>query len=233
MSGPRVLLIEHERASPGGLVAEWLATRDAEIETLPIDQGAEPGPPDSYDLIVSLGSEFSAYDESRSWVTRELELFYAALAQDVPVLGICFGGQLLARALGSEVFQAGESEIGWVSVETSVPDLVSPSPWFQWHFDTFSPPASAELLASNHVGPQAFRYGRSLGVQFHPEVDLEIMESWVKVYAHELDEHGVDAAELLEQTRLVAAGAKAATERLLEGFCSDVARLDDPSGRVG
>jgi len=220
------MLIEHERATPAGLVLEWLERHDADVHLVPIDEGAEPDPVEQYDLIVSLGSEFSAYDDHLPWLGRELELMRAATAADVPVLGICFGGQLLARSLGSDVFRAPEAEIGWLTVDSEQPDLVAPTPWFQWHFDTFTPPPGARLLARNHVGPQAFQHGRSLGVQFHPEVNVEIMETWAVVYRHELDEYGVDADRLMDRTREVAEQACKVSLTLLEGFYDRVAQLD-------
>lgn len=231
MSGPRVLLIEHERATPAGLVAEWLERRAAEVEVLPIDEGAVPDPIEGYDLMVSLGSEFSAYDDDLPWLGEELRLMREASAADVPVLGICFGGQLLARALGAEVFKAAEAEIGWVEVESEEAGLVAPGPWFQWHFDTFMVPAGARRIAHNHVGPQAFVHGRSLGLQFHPEVGVEIMETWAVVYRHELDEHGVSADELLERTREVAPRATEVSWRLLDGFYDQIAKPRERSGR--
>ena len=229
MSGPRVLLIEHERATPAGLVVEWLGRHDAVVDVLPIDEGAQPDPIEGYDLMVSLGSEFSAYDDHLPWLGEELKLMRAASAADVPTLGICFGGQLLARALGGEVFRADEAEIGWLEVESSDIDMIPSGPWFQWHFDTFSLPQGATQIARNHVGPQAFVHGRSLGVQFHPEVGIEIMENWAVVYRHELDEHGVSAEGLLERTHEVAPAATEASWKLLEGFYERVAKLDKGS----
>ena len=73
-------------------------------------------------------------------------------------------------------------------------------PWFQWHFDTFTLPPGAELLADSEAGVQAFAAGRSLGIQFHPEVTNEIMARWVEVYRHELDDDGVDPDDLMDET---------------------------------
>ena len=230
MSGPRVLLIEHERATPAGLVTDWLERHAADVEVLPIDEGARPEAIENYDLMVSLGSEFSAYDDHLPWIGEELALMRDAAAADVPVLGICFGGQLLARALGGEVFRAGEAEIGWYEVDSVDTGLVAPGPWFQWHFDTFSLPDGARRIAHNGVGPQAFIHGRSLGVQFHPEVGVEIMETWAVVYRHELDEHGVSADELLERTRALAPEATAVSWQLLDGFYERIA-IPERSGR--
>jgi GMP synthase-like glutamine amidotransferase len=221
---PRVLLIEHERMTPAGLVNDWLDAHRAEVHLLQIDQGAKPEAPWAYDLIVSLGSESAAYDDRLPWIGRELELLGAAVAADVPVLGICFGGQLLARTLGAQVSRAPEPEIGWGAVRSDCPDLIAPGPWFQWHFDSFTCPAGATLLARNDAGPQAFVHGRSLGLQFHPEVDLEILASWVAVYREELDRHGVDAEALLRHTTAIGEQAREVSWRLLDGFYERILR---------
>src|SRR6202035_5066957 len=100
VSGPRVLLLEHERSAPAGFIDDWLEGHDADVHLVRIDEADERDAPHEDDLIVALGSECSVRDEHVPWIARELELLRAAAAADVPVLGICFGGQLLARALG-------------------------------------------------------------------------------------------------------------------------------------
>jgi GMP synthase-like glutamine amidotransferase len=219
----RALVVEHERATPGGYVMQWLVDREFETEVLQIDVEAQERDPTAYDLIVALGSEFPAYDDSIPWLGREKRLLGGAVDAGVPVLGVCFGGQLLARLLGGEVWRAGRSEIGWLPVSSSEADLVSPGPWFQWHFDTFSLPPGARLVADSPVGPQAYIAGRSLGVQFHPEVTPEIMEEWVRVYRHELDADGVDPDALLQETLDRAPASRRAAYQLLDGFAERVA----------
>ena len=182
--------------------------------------------PTEYDLIISLGSEFAAFDDSRPFVTREADLIGRAVGADVPVLGLCFGGQMLARVIGGEVFRSEDSEIGWLPVQSSDPDLVSEGPWFQWHFDSFSLPPSATVIARTDVGPQAFVSGRSLGLQFHPEVTIEIMDEWVRTYRHELDDEGLDPDELLVETKRLAAQSHDAAMRLFDHFLSEVAGID-------
>jgi GMP synthase-like glutamine amidotransferase len=231
MTGPRVLLIEHERVTPAGLVNDWLEAHDADVHAVAIAEVVEHDAPQAYDLIVSLGSEVSAYDDGVPWIGGELQLLGEAVAADVPVLGICFGGQLLARALGADVFRAREPEIGWRELESMSVDLIPVRPWFQWHFDTFSRPPGATLLARNEAGPQAFMHGRSLGLQFHPEVDVEIINNWAVIYRHELDEHGVDAHELLAHTRGVADTAREVSWALLEGYFKHIALLNTRSAR--
>jgi GMP synthase (glutamine-hydrolysing) len=231
MSGPRALLIEHERSTPAGLVKDWLEAHDADVSAIAIAESAEHDAPQAYDLIVSLGSDASAYDDGVPWIGGELQLLGEAVAADVPLLGICFGGQLLARALGADVFRAREAEIGWREVRSESLDLIPVGPWFQWHFDTFSPPPGARLLAHSEAGPQAFVHGRSLGLQFHPEVDIEIINNWTVAYRHELDEHGVDADELLTHTRAVADTAREVSWALLEAYFERIAQLNTRASR--
>jgi GMP synthase-like glutamine amidotransferase len=220
----RALVIQHEEPTPPGLIASWLEERGADVDTLRIDeQDPHDLDPRDYDLIVSLGSEFGAYQDDLEWIAHEMDLLREAAEADVPILGVCFGGQLLARVLGGEVFRS-EEEIGWLPVGSTDPELVPDGPWFQWHFDSFTPPPGARVVAENAIGPQAYVIGRNLGVQFHPEVTPEIMDSWVREYRHELDEHGVDPDRLLEETHAQTETTRAASLKLLDTFLDRVAR---------
>ena len=223
---PHALILQHEEPTPPGLMTGWLHEQSARVEVLRIDQADGDGRivnPRDYDLIVSLGSEFAAFDDSIPFVPREAKLFEDALEADVPILGLCFGGQMLARVLGARLYQSDTAEIGWLPVRTSNPEVVSAGPWFQWHFDTFSAPPRAEVIAETDIGPQAFVSGRSLGLQFHPEVTPEIMEEWVRAYPHELEAEGVDPQGLLDETRRHAADARRVTWRLLDRFRDAIA----------
>ncbi len=221
----RALILQHEEPTPPGHVTDWLAELEADVETVRIDVEDRDVDPTRYDLIVSLGSEFAAFDDSRSFVPREARLMRRAIDADVPVLGLCFGGQMLARVLGGEVFRGAESEIGWLPVRSTDTDLVPDGPWFQWHFDSFTLPPGATLVAESDAGPQAFVAGRSLGLQFHPEVTTEIMDDWVTAYRHELDADGVDPDALLEETKRRAAESRQMAWQLLERFREKVAGL--------
>jgi len=221
----RALILQHEEPTPPGHVAEWLRSLHAEAETFRIDLEDDERDPTRYDLIVSLGSEFAAFDDTKPFVPREAALMRRALDADVPVLGLCFGGQMLARVLGADLYRSDDSEIGWLPVRSSDPDLVPEGPWFQWHFDTFTAPPGATVVAETDVGPQAFVAGRSLGLQFHPEVTTEIMDDWVRAYRHELDAEDVDPDALLEETHRRAAAARGNALQLFDRFLRDVARL--------
>lgn len=230
-TGLRVLVVQNEDPSPGGLINQWLDEQGVALEVLRIDVEDGDVDPRNYHLIVPLGSEFAAYDESRPFVRRSRVLLERAVEADVPVLGVCFGGQLLASVLGGEAFRAAESEIGWIPVSTRDPELVTEGPWFQWHFDSFTTPPGATLIAETDAGPQAFVSGRHLGVQFHPEVTPEIMDGWVNTYRHELDEEGVDPDALLEETERRAEESRRSSRRLLRRYVDAVARLS--TERVG
>jgi GMP synthase-like glutamine amidotransferase len=221
----RALIIQHEEPTPPGFVNEWLDEHEAIVETFRIDIDDREVDPSDYDLIVSLGAECAAFDDSMPFVPREARLMRRAVDADVPVLGLCFGGQMLARVLGGEVYRSDVAEIGWLAIRSNEPELVPEGPWFQWHFDAFTLPPGATLIAESDVGPQAFVAGRSLGLQFHPEVTTEIMDDWVRVYRHELDADGVDPDALLEETKRRAPENRRMSHQLLERYLSDVAGL--------
>lgn len=221
----RALVLQHEQPTPGGYIHQWLDERGAEQDIYRIDIEDREIDPRDYGMIVSLGSEFPAFDDSIPWLDEERRLLLAANDADVPVLGICFGGQLLARVLGGRSFRGEIAEIGWLPVRSEDEALVGNGPWFQWHFDTFTVPPGARLLADSVAGPQAFTIGPSLGVQFHPEVTTKIMDDWVVAYKHELDQEGVDPDRLLEETYEREQATRAAAWRLFDGFLERASRV--------
>ena len=177
----RALCVLHDSMSATGLVGDALHEQGWQVDeflVVPPDRHESPNVeasfPDSadYDLLVPLGAPWSAYDDAGigRWLAPEVRWLSGAVAAGGAVLGICFGGQVLARALGGSVTRSADPEIGWVRVDPGVPELIPAGPWFQWHFDTFTPPPGAVELARNAAAVQAYRIGRSLGVQFHPEV---------------------------------------------------------------
>lgn len=222
----RALVLQHEQPTPGGYVNQWLEERGADQDVFRIDIDSREVDARDYDLIVSLGSEFAAFDDL-PWIRREEVILREAMAGDVPILGVCFGGQLLAKVLGGDAFRSEDSEIGWLPVRTHDESLVPHGPWFQWHFDSFTLPDGAKLIADSDVGPQAFTIGRSLGTQFHPEVTPEIMESWVRAYPHELEQEGVDPQGLLDETYERAAETRVAAWRLFDAFLTRVAGVEE------
>jgi GMP synthase-like glutamine amidotransferase len=221
----RALVLQHEEDAPGGHVSAWLDERGVDEDVYLISADGRARDPRDYDLVVSLGSEKSAYDDTLPWVGREASLLRAAFNADVPVLGICFGGQILARALGGQALPSEHPEIGWVGIRSDDPGLVTDGAWFQWHRDTFAPPPGAVLLADNAAGPQAYTIGRSLGVQFHPEVTIPIVGGWVSLGGDQLARHGVDPDRLMAETREREAENRSRAWRLLDAFVDRVATI--------
>jgi GMP synthase-like glutamine amidotransferase len=219
----RALVIQHDDDGPAGHVADWLEKRGAEQDLYRIGHDDRARDPRDYDLIVSLGSEHTAYDDTIPWLGLERRLLADAAAADVAVLGICFGSQLLARALGGEAMRAPHPEIGWVRIHPLEPSLLDAGPWMQWHYDTFTLPAGAALLAESPAGPQAFALRRSLGVQFHPEVTPEIVASWVDAGRAQLAHAGLDPARVLEESRELSDRNRMRAWRLLDTFMDRVA----------
>jgi GMP synthase-like glutamine amidotransferase len=219
----RALVIQHDDDGPAGHVGDWLESRGAEQDLYRIGDDAREREPRDYDLIVSLGSEHTAYDDAIPWLGLELRLLAGAAAADVAVLGICFGSQLLARALGGEAKRAAHAEIGWVTIHTHEPSLLDAGPWMQWHYDTFTLPAGAALLAESPAGPQAFTLRRSLGVQFHPEVTPEIVASWVDAGRDQLARAGLDPDRVLTETRGLSDENRLRAWQLLDAFMDRVA----------
>jgi GMP synthase-like glutamine amidotransferase len=143
------------------------------------DLGEEvPADLSGFDRVVSLGSDHAADDDSVPWQATEQRTLQAAADADVPVLGICFGGQSLARALGGGVRRAARPELGWVSVGAR-DHVISDGPWLCWHNDEMLPPEGAEVLAANDSGVQAWRLGRHVGLQFHPEAHEALIGRWI------------------------------------------------------
>jgi GMP synthase-like glutamine amidotransferase len=217
-----LLIANDDDADPG--VIGWLASEAGyRFEVLSREEPATWPGLDGVDLVLSLGSEWSVYwDHVGASVAAEAALLTAAHQATVPILGICFGAQIVAHALGGTVRRAAFVEIGWYEIDSSFPDVVAPGPWFEWHADTFTLPGGATELARSTVGPQAFRLGRTAAVQFHPEIDEPILRRWATGGKSDLDAAGVDVDDLLATTRAQAAGNAERAALLFSAFCRDV-----------
>jgi GMP synthase (glutamine-hydrolysing) len=146
---------------------------------------------EGYDGLVVLGGPMSVSETRKHrHLTTELRVIEEAIQRDFPVLGVCLGAQLIAKALGSRVWKNGEKEIGWYDVsradDASADPVVAPfkdsEKVFQWHGDTFEIPRGGVHLASSPAcSNQAFRMGEKVyGFQFHLEVDEPLIERWLK-----------------------------------------------------
>lgn len=185
------------------VVSEVLRRFGFDVAVIWREQFSSASRQERIDLVVSLGSDWSLTSLAvEKQVAAELETIRTAHQRNVPVLGICFGAQLLSYSLGGKVFSAITPEIGWHDVEATSSLQAIAGRWMQWHYDVFTVPLEAELLAINEVGPQAFLVGRSLATQFHPEISRPILESWISSGGgNELRAVGLDPEELLEESR--------------------------------
>jgi GMP synthase-like glutamine amidotransferase len=233
----RALCVLHDAVSSTGLIGDALSDRHWQVDeflVVPADRHDSPNIvvsfPDSsdYDLLVVLGAPWAAYDDVGigQWLTPELRWLSGAVAAGGAVLGICFGAQVLARALGGSVARSADPEIGWVRIDSDVPALIPAGPWFQWHYDSFTPPPGAVELARNAAAVQAYRVGRSLGVQFHPEVTTAGIKRWLdNGEATRAHPHVVDPAELLAESDRQAVAARGRADALVGGYLDRVFRL--------
>jgi GMP synthase (glutamine-hydrolysing) len=175
-----LLVVEHERTAPAGLLGTWAQDRGLARHTVrPAEADGWPGDLSGYAGIVVLGSEQTAFDDALPWLHGELALVARAVAGSVPVLGICFGAQVLARVLGARVYRLSRPEIGWMRVTSQHPGLAS-GPWLSWHRDGFELPPGAAELATGGASLQAFAVGPHAGVQFHPEATGRIIADWLR-----------------------------------------------------
>lgn len=190
----RILILQHEPSASAGSFGDWAAAHGYAVDVLLA--GDEWGAPDlsSVALLATLGSESASYDDRVPWLARELEVLEQAHRIGVPVLGICFGSQILARSLGARTRLADRPEIGWYEIESSNPSAIPPGPWLFWHEDRFDLPLGAELLARTAAGPAVYRAGSCMGVQFHPEVTEELFAAWIDESGDRL---GAEALEAL------------------------------------
>jgi GMP synthase-like glutamine amidotransferase len=217
----------HGDSAPPALLGEWLDARGIPYEVHRTDRG-EPMPgPEGYAFIASLGSKHSPRDTHEPAVTGVLALLEQAIAADVPVLGLCFGGQALAAVLGGTVEPAPVPELGWIRIETDEPELVPPGPWLEWHFERFTTPPGATEIARNGAATQAFRHGRHLGVQFHPESTVDIVAGWAAKDRDRIAALGhTDAEALIAATPEERETARQAAFALFDGFLE---RATDPA----
>jgi GMP synthase-like glutamine amidotransferase len=186
----KALFIQHDHVSPTGPVSERLRHHGFEIderEVVSVDNFKSPNVefafPDwrDYDLIIPMGSPWGVWDDAciGKWLLPEIEWVREAVMANKPVFGICFGGQLVSRAMGGTVAPGPKAEIGWTWISTEKPELVGPGPWFQFHYDRWTVPAGATEIARTPVASQAFTINKTLAMQFHPEFDAFALEGWL------------------------------------------------------
>jgi GMP synthase (glutamine-hydrolysing) len=216
----RVGMILHCDQTTGRL-DDALASVDAWVERYQLNRD-EAVPADAdFDRVIVLGGAMGAYEEDRHpWLAEEKRWLRRLVEARVPVLGICLGSQLLADALGGKAYRAERAEAAVVPLQLTTAgraDPVLPTAEglvVSLHHDTFELPAEAVLLAESDRFPQAFRMGSALGLQFHPDADLALLEVWAR-----------------EETELLT-GARVERDQFLSAAAAADTALDDNSRRL-
>ncbi|MGV0744635.1 type 1 glutamine amidotransferase [Mycolicibacterium sp. XJ870] len=234
----KVLFIRNDHLATEALLGEAFSECGFDIDTfevVPAERVDSPAAdvtfpdPAGYDVIVPLGARWPVYDDAlrQTWVGTEMAMVRDAAQAGVGVLGVCFGGQLLAQAFGGSVSRSDSPEIGWYDVATDDAQLVPGGPWFQWHFDRWTLPPGATEIARTGQASQAFVLGRSLALQFHPELDAQILEAWLAGDRDgEVAGVGRTHDELRLQTNKLVDDAAVRVRALVRGFLAKVVRSE-------
>lgn len=190
-----VYCLQHVPFEGPGAIADWFCQKDTPLIPVPLYAGAPLPEPASVSGLVVMGGPMGVGDTaSYPFLLPEKRFLEGVFRQNVPVLGICLGAQLIAEVLGAEVRQGDHREIGWFPVDWKGKRFFAPGSFmaFHWHGDTFGIPEGATLLASSAAcAHQAFVYREHIvGLQFHLEMTQKGAATLVAECAAELGEGG-------------------------------------------
>jgi GMP synthase (glutamine-hydrolysing) len=208
----RVLALQQIWDDPPGILGTIMEAHHVAYDIVKVEESPIPDLA-AYDALIVLGGPQNADEDAiHPYLTAEKRLLQYVVAQDIPCLGMCLGGQLLARALDAPVNRRSSIEIGFFEVQLTEEGgrdpLFAGLPGYQqvlhWHEDTFAIPTGAVRLATGDgVENQAFRFGRrAYGLQYHIEVTPSMLDTWLNYpeYRQELiNMAGPDAPDRIEQ----------------------------------
>jgi GMP synthase-like glutamine amidotransferase len=229
MTERRVAFLRHGPLEVPGVLGTRATELGFEIQEFRADCVGDPLPaPEEFAGIVVMGSVESVNDTQLEWVARERALIEAAIDRNIPVFGVCFGGQLLAQALGGRVITSPEPEVGWLSIRTYDRSMVREGPWLLWHEDAVVAPPGAVVVARTDVAVQAYVKGRHIGVQFHPEVTTGLIASWINEAQQRGDVTSEQRRALWDDVERLATVSARNAARLFDGFLRRAGLLGTP-----
>ena len=233
---PKILVIVHdiddhlnEMANPfaeaGILMDTWDAQNDGDGRPLLDELG-------QYSGVISLGAHAGVLEEAdHPWMSHERKIMQWALDTETPLLGLCFGSQLLASTAGGQVYKAEKGEFAWTKVNLLPEAATDPvigvleqnADAFHFHYDTFDLPDSAVLLGETNGMKQAFRVGSSAwATQFHPEIGLSQQLAWLSTYRRGFLREGIDLDEQIAKSHALAGSYRKQAWNLAEAFAKQV-----------
>ena len=190
-----IRIFRHVACEGPGYLGIFLERHGVPWEMVCIDDNRlVPQQVDDVSGLVFMGGAMSVNDP-HDWINDELTLIRHAHEAGIPMMGICFGGQLISKAFGGEVVRGPAMEIGWHPItrcdscecDSWLDGLPISFPVFHWHAETFSaPPGSKPLLRSECFGNQAFVINKHLSMQFHLEMTEEMVKGWINHYGSDL-----------------------------------------------
>ena len=207
----RIHCLQHVPFEGPAAIADWAAKRGHSLVISRLYAGEALPSLDVFDWLLIMGGPMNIYQElQHPWLAAEKACIDQALAADKTLLGICLGAQLIVRALGARVYPGHQKEIGWSPIQLDEAGSRSALRHFvgdgvcvlHWHGETFDLPEDAEHLASSELYPnQAFSYGKSLALQFHPEVTARGLEQWFIGHTGEIHQtEGISVNQLRDDT---------------------------------
>jgi GMP synthase (glutamine-hydrolysing) len=233
---PTILVVVHDIDDHLNEMANPIAEAGILMDTWDV-QNDSVGRPDlekleQYSGVISLGAHAGVLEEEKHpWMSHERKIMEWALETETPMLGLCFGSQLLASAAGGRIYRAETGEFAWTKVDM-LPEaahdpvlgvLGQTADAFQFHYDSFDLPKDAVLLGESDGTIEAFRVGSSAwATQFHPEVGLSQQLAWLSTYRGAFLREGIDIDEQIAKSHELAASYRKQAWALSEAFAQQV-----------
>ena len=224
--------MNHGPSVPGGVFDESVEAAGHALDRWSVPDGARPDAAERYAAVMVFGGSIHPDQDDRfEWLASEEEFLRDVLSARIPVLGICLGAQMLARAAGGAVRPASEPEIGWLDVSLTPAGVDDPvlgelprtATVFQWHHYTFEVPPGGTELARSEICTQAFGLADrpAWGIQFHAEVTMPMVTAWTE---EDPDELPMAPAELLAESEQVIEASEAQGRALADAFLREASR---------